>query len=197
MADLKRKIEAMAHGSEERKMGVREWRRLKRIPPGSVENGVIRSYVSFQPFSSLPIAKVMQLEWLTSVPWPNSTPIPSISNEVSAIQPQLKDRSFLQAARVQLDSDHFGLEKIKKRLIEYLAVVRLKELNGEREELAEQRAAEIEIKAALEDRKDSKSDGQQQGKELILYDNAQTPRTVPSKPLRASKKKGVKGPILL
>ena len=50
MADLKRKIETMAHGSEERKMGVREWRRLKRIPAGSVENGVIRSYVSFQPF---------------------------------------------------------------------------------------------------------------------------------------------------
>lgn len=46
MADLKRKIEAMEPGSEERKMGVREWRRLKRIPAGSVENGVIRSYVS-------------------------------------------------------------------------------------------------------------------------------------------------------
>ncbi len=45
MADLKRKIEAMAPGSEERKMGVREWRRLKRIPQGSVENGVIRNYV--------------------------------------------------------------------------------------------------------------------------------------------------------
>jgi ATP-dependent Lon protease len=54
MADLKRRIEAMAHSSEERKMGVREWRRLKRIPAGSVENGVIRSYVSFQSlFSSL------------------------------------------------------------------------------------------------------------------------------------------------
>jgi len=46
MADLKRKIELMEPGSEERKMGVREWRRLKRIPAGSVENGVIRSYVS-------------------------------------------------------------------------------------------------------------------------------------------------------
>jgi ATP-dependent Lon protease len=51
MADLKRKIEAMAHGSEERKMGVREWRRLRRIPAGSVENGVIRSYVSLNFFS--------------------------------------------------------------------------------------------------------------------------------------------------
>ena len=45
MADLKRKVEAMAPSSEERKMGVREWRRLKRIPQGSVEHGVIRSYV--------------------------------------------------------------------------------------------------------------------------------------------------------
>ena len=53
LADLKRKIEAMAHGSEERKMGVREWRRLKRIPAGSVENGVIRSYVGLQSFPLL------------------------------------------------------------------------------------------------------------------------------------------------
>lgn len=49
MAELKKKIEAMEPGSEERKMGVREWRRLKRIPAGSVENGVIRSYVSRIP----------------------------------------------------------------------------------------------------------------------------------------------------
>jgi ATP-dependent Lon protease len=45
LADLKTKIEAMIPGTEERKMGVREWRRLKRIPVGSVENGVVRSYV--------------------------------------------------------------------------------------------------------------------------------------------------------
>lgn len=47
LADLRRRIEAMEVGSEERKMGVREWRRLKRIPQGSVENGVIRTYVGF------------------------------------------------------------------------------------------------------------------------------------------------------
>lgn len=52
MAELKKKIEAMEPGSEERKMGVREWRRLKRIPAGSVENGVIRSYVSCIPLIS-------------------------------------------------------------------------------------------------------------------------------------------------
>ena len=45
MAEVKAKIEAMARDSEERKMAVREWKRLKRIPQGSVEHGVIRNYV--------------------------------------------------------------------------------------------------------------------------------------------------------
>ena len=41
LADLKRKIESMVNGLEECKMGIREWRWLKCIPAGSVENGVI------------------------------------------------------------------------------------------------------------------------------------------------------------
>ncbi len=48
MAEIRSKIEAMAKDSEERKMAVREWKRLQRIPTGSVEHGVIRSYVSVQ-----------------------------------------------------------------------------------------------------------------------------------------------------
>ena len=48
MAEIRSKIEAMAKDSEERKMAVREWKRLQRIPSGSVEHGVIRSYVSVQ-----------------------------------------------------------------------------------------------------------------------------------------------------
>ncbi|KAF7356874.1 Lon protease-like protein [Mycena venus] len=161
MADLKRRIEAMEPGSEERKMGVREWRRLKRIPQGSVENGVIRSY----------------LEWLTAIPWPNSTLEPPRT---------LQDRSFLTAARAQLDSDHFGLEKIKKRLIEYLAVVRLKEMNAERERLALAATAasqEAERQKALVIAKDSVADG----------DKAKAPPAPKSRPVR----KSVKGPILL
>ncbi|KAF8583407.1 ATP-dependent protease La [Ramaria rubella] len=102
LADIRRKIEAMDVGSEERKTGVREWKRLKRIPQGSVEHGVIRNY----------------LEWLTELPWTQATASTSLST--------LKDRAFLRNARAQLDSDHFGLEKVKRRLIEYLAVVRLK-----------------------------------------------------------------------
>ncbi|KAJ7035622.1 ATP-dependent protease La [Mycena alexandri] len=159
LADLKRRIEAMAPGSEERKMGVREWRRLKRIPQGSVENGVIRSY----------------LEWLTAVPWPNSTLEPART---------VRDRSFLTSAREQLDSDHFGLEKIKKRLIEYLAVVRLKEMNAERERLAAAAAQEASEQKGEVVEHDPAADG----------DKAKAP---PAPPAPRSPKKNVKGPILL
>ena len=70
----------------------------------------------------------MQLEWLTSVPWPNSS-----TSSFSTPSYVIRDKMFLTKARTQLDADHFGLEKIKKRLIEYLAVVRLKELNADKE----------------------------------------------------------------
>ncbi|PPQ80330.1 hypothetical protein CVT25_003613 [Psilocybe cyanescens] len=184
MADLKRKIEAMEPGSEERKMGVREWRRLKRIPAGSVENGVIRSY----------------LEWLTSVPWPNSSgntssndPNASTSSELQ-VQPQLKDKSFLNAARTQLDADHFGLEKIKKRLIEYLAVVRLKELNAEKEAADEQKIVQAAI---LQEEAKAKAET---SKDVVVFDKdlaqKQEKSAVVAPKFRGSKK-SVKGPILL
>ncbi|KAF8590133.1 hypothetical protein K439DRAFT_1612142 [Ramaria rubella] len=57
---------------------------------GSIEHGVIRSY----------------LEWLTELPWTQTT------------------ASTSQAFK--LDSDHFGLEKVKRCLVEYLAIVRTK-----------------------------------------------------------------------
>lgn len=65
---------------------------------------------------------ISQLEWLTSIPWPSSS-----SSRLTALE-VLTDRQFLSKARKQLDADHYGLEKIKRRLIEYLAIVRLKEL---------------------------------------------------------------------
>lgn len=49
MTQLRQKIEVMTKDSEERKVAVSEWRRLKRIPSGSAENAVIRTYVSRFP----------------------------------------------------------------------------------------------------------------------------------------------------
>ncbi len=49
------------------------------------------------------------LEWLTELPWSKTS----------------NDEIDIEHARRVLDEDHFGLEKIKKRIIEYLAVRKL------------------------------------------------------------------------
>jgi ATP-dependent Lon protease len=51
------------------------------------------------------------LDWLTSLPWNKST-----EGEIN-----------IQKARETLDEDHYGLEKIKDRILEYLAVKKLKQ----------------------------------------------------------------------
>ncbi|RKO91429.1 Lon protease C-terminal proteolytic domain-containing protein [Blyttiomyces helicus] len=50
------------------------------------------------------------LEWLAELPWDRST----------------DDVMDIARARAQLDGDHFGLEKVKSRILEYLAVRKLK-----------------------------------------------------------------------
>ena len=55
------------------------------------------------------------LDWLLTLPWGKTT----------------KDNLDLTAARKTLDDDHFDLEKVKERIIEYLAVSKLKnDLSG-------------------------------------------------------------------
>ena len=55
------------------------------------------------------------LDWLTQVPWKAAT----------------KAHIDLEAAEKQLDTDHYGLEKVKDRIVEYLAVLsRVKKLKG-------------------------------------------------------------------
>ena len=51
------------------------------------------------------------VEWILDLPW----------NEYS------EDKLDLAYAKSILDKDHYGLEKVKKRIIEYLAVLKLKE----------------------------------------------------------------------
>jgi ATP-dependent Lon protease len=51
------------------------------------------------------------LDWMVTLPWGKST----------------KDNLDLKEAQKILDEDHYGLEKIKERIVEYLAVRKLKE----------------------------------------------------------------------
>jgi ATP-dependent Lon protease len=72
----------------------RELARLTKIPPQSAEYGVAKTYV----------------EWLLALPWKRVT---TLDTEVD-----------LEQARKRLEEDHEGLEKVKRRVVEYLAVYR-------------------------------------------------------------------------
>jgi ATP-dependent Lon protease len=50
------------------------------------------------------------LDWILDIPWVNQT----------------QDNLAIAAVREVLDADHYGLEKVKKRILEYLAVRKLK-----------------------------------------------------------------------
>ncbi|GAA5917049.1 uncharacterized protein JCM6883_001055, partial [Sporobolomyces salmoneus] len=100
LAELEKKIEEKSFSQEVRKVAMREFKRLKKSPPQGAEYGVIRTY----------------LETLISIPWTQAEATPlSLS------------RDFIDQARSKLDRDHYGLEKIKKRLLEWLAVLRLQQ----------------------------------------------------------------------
>ncbi|MCJ1275780.1 hypothetical protein MMC21_003583 [Puttea exsequens] len=98
LEELKKKIDDARMSSEAQRVAERELKRLKKMNPAQAEYGVCRTYI----------------ETLTEVPW------------TAATEDQLGVET-LRRARRQLDDDHYGLQKIKKRLLEYLAVLRLKQ----------------------------------------------------------------------
>ena len=75
----------------------RELARLERMNPQSSEAMISRTY----------------LEWIADLPW------------LIRERPPVHDDIDLVAARARLDADHHGLEKVKKRVLEYLAVRKL------------------------------------------------------------------------
>ena len=98
LEELKKKITEAQLTPEAQKVADSELKRLKKMNPAQAEYGVCRTY----------------LETLAEIPWNAAT------------EDQL-GMETLKRARKQLDDDHYGLQKIKKRLLEYLAVLRLKQ----------------------------------------------------------------------
>ncbi|KAI5481103.1 serine-type endopeptidase [Pseudohyphozyma bogoriensis] len=102
MSELDKKIKAKVWTEEAGKAAKKEFKRLKKTPPQGAEYGVIRNY----------------LDWLLSMPWTEESKL-------------VLEKDFIELARKKLDDDHYGLEKIKKRLLEWLAVLRLKQEHWE------------------------------------------------------------------
>lgn len=98
MEELQKKLDAARLTPDAAKVAHRELKRLKKMVPAQAEYSVTRTF----------------LETLAEIPW-------------SAVTDDHLGPSTLATARKQLDDDHYGLEKVKKRLLEYLAVLRLKQ----------------------------------------------------------------------
>ena len=90
----RRKIEEKGLSQEAAGEAERELKRLSRMDSSSAEFTIALTY----------------LDWLTTLPWQEST----------------LDNLDIRHARKILDQDHHGLEKTKQRIVEYLAVRKLK-----------------------------------------------------------------------
>ncbi len=89
------KIEALHLDKKSEEVLFKECQKLMKMPYGSQEASVIRTY----------------LDTVTSLPWNTAS----------------KDKIVISKIRKELDKSHFGLEKIKDRIIEQLAVRKLSE----------------------------------------------------------------------
>lgn len=123
------------------------------------------------------------LDWLLAIPWNEATPLPL-------------SRDFISAARQKLNDDHYGLDKVKKRLLEWLAVLRLKHEQWEQESagVAATEAAHAHTQASTP----------VPSTELVLHESSGGPPagsdptpTPPSPAARPPNKPRDKGPILL
>ncbi|MEC8776592.1 MAG: AAA family ATPase, partial [Pseudomonadota bacterium] len=78
-------------------------------------NAELKKLKSMSPMSAESTVVRNYLDWLLSIPWKKRTRV----------------RKDLRAALAVLDEDHYGLEKVKERILEYLAVQqRMRKVKG-------------------------------------------------------------------
>ncbi|KAF9896895.1 hypothetical protein BX616_006545, partial [Lobosporangium transversale] len=75
----------------------------------------LKKLKKMQPASSEYSVIRNYLDWLGDLPWSKST----------------EDILDVERARKQLNDDHYGLEKVKRRILEYLAVSKLQQMKGD------------------------------------------------------------------
>ncbi|MDG3006205.1 endopeptidase La [Paludisphaera sp. Pla2] len=112
---LKAIQEELGEGDSENPEVAELWERIKTAnPPEEVQREAERELerlVAMHPSSAEYSIVRTYLDWLALLPWDKAS----------------KDRLDLRRARKILDADHYDLEKIKERILEYLAVRKLKQ----------------------------------------------------------------------
>ena len=93
LKELEEKILKKKMSEEATTKAMKEFKKLKMMPPMSAEVTVVRNYI----------------DWMISLPWHEHT----------------ETRLDIEEAQRILENDHYGLEKVKERILEYLAVQKL------------------------------------------------------------------------
>lgn len=159
VAELARKLDAAQLSPEARKVCDRELKRLGRIPPQSVERGVVISYL--EVMADLPWDKVSADLENVKIPPRNSSAgsvstVSQGSGHETLVESAMRgdadaDEGIVTRARRILDEDHYGMEKVKKRLVEYLAVLELKEMQAREKVDAEEKQTSAEPERKVDD----------------------------------------------
>ena len=100
---------------DEKSLEIEEYRKKiveKKLPPSAAKEAEreLNRLERMNPSSPEYTVALSYLDWLTELPWAVET----------------EDNLDIAAAAKVLDEDHFDLEKVKKRILEYLAVRKLK-----------------------------------------------------------------------
>ena len=207
VAELAKKLEQARLSPEARKACDKELKRLTRIPQQSVERGVVITYLEIM--AELPWDKItVDVE---STRDPNDKALVLHKNSKSTPAPE---EGVVDRARRILDAEHYGLEKVKKRLIEYLAVLELK-TNQARERFEAEEAAELKTSqerrkgtpsastdeaVAADDDAAALSADLEDGEDLVAREQGITREEIEEEKRRRRNEKlrvGDKGPILL
>ena len=113
---LKAIQEELGEDEDETSLEVREYQQMLRnsgLPEPARKEGEreLQRLGRMHPSSSEYVVATTYLDWLTTLPWMEAS----------------DDNLDIAAARRVLNRDHYGLDKPKKRILEYLAVRKLKE----------------------------------------------------------------------
>jgi len=99
LKELEENIKKKKMSEEATTKVMKEFKKLKMMPPMSAEVTVVRNYI----------------DWMISLPWHEQT----------------ETKLDMDEAQHILEEDHYGLEKVKERILEYLAVQKLvKKMKG-------------------------------------------------------------------
>lgn len=132
IAQLASKLADAQLSPEARKVCDRELKRLSRIPSQSVERGVLVSYLELM--AELPWDKTT-----SDLPWEEQRALGMRNEELQgaelgevlrADEHAHQHEGIVDRAKRILNEDHYGLDKVKRRLVEYLAVLELKTLQA-------------------------------------------------------------------